>query len=67
MKEISINEIGPIRIGQVENAEAGTGCTVFLNDRGMQQANETKEKLPEQLSIILHITPHLHIMNDHSD
>ena len=35
MKEISINEIGPIRIGQVENAEAGTGCTVFINDEGM--------------------------------
>ncbi|MDO4734259.1 MAG: P1 family peptidase [Lachnospiraceae bacterium] len=35
MKEISINEIGPIRIGQVENTEAGTGCTVFINDEGM--------------------------------
>lgn len=35
MKEISINEIGPIRIGQVENKEAGTGCTVFINDEGM--------------------------------
>ncbi len=37
MKEISINEIGPIRIGQTENEKAGTGCTVFLcdNDRGM--------------------------------
>ena len=35
MKEISINEIGRIRIGQVENAEAGTGCTVFINDEGM--------------------------------
>lgn len=35
MKEISINEIGPIRIGQVENKEAGTGCTVFINDGGM--------------------------------
>lgn len=35
MKEISINEIGPIRIGQVENTEAGTGCTVFICDEGM--------------------------------
>ena len=35
MKEISIHEIGPVRIGQVENAEAGTGCTVFLSDEGM--------------------------------
>ncbi len=35
MKEISINEIGPIRIGQAENIEAGTGCTVFISDEGM--------------------------------
>ena len=35
MKEISICEIGPIRIGQTENMEAGTGCTVFINENGM--------------------------------
>ena len=35
MKEISINEIGPLKIGQVENAEAGTGCTVFISEEGM--------------------------------
>ncbi|MBE6016928.1 MAG: P1 family peptidase [Lachnospiraceae bacterium] len=35
MKEISINEIGPIRIGQVEDKTAGTGCTVFICDEGM--------------------------------
>ncbi len=35
MKEISINEIGPIRIGQAENTEAGTGCTVFISDEGV--------------------------------
>lgn len=35
MKEISINDIGPIRIGQVEKKEAGTGCTVFIYDEGM--------------------------------
>lgn len=35
MKEISINEIGAIRIGQVENEETGTGCTVFICDEGM--------------------------------
>ena len=35
MKEISINDIGPIRIGQTENKEAGTGCTVFVFDEGM--------------------------------
>ncbi len=35
MKEISISEIGPIRIGQAENREAGTGCTVFIASEGM--------------------------------
>ena len=36
MKEISINDIGDIRIGQVENAEAGTGLTVFISENGMK-------------------------------
>ena len=36
MSEISINEIGPIRIGQVENVEAATGCTVFIAENGMR-------------------------------
>ena len=35
MKQISIQQIEGIRIGQVENAEAGTGCTVFLCADGM--------------------------------
>lgn len=35
MKEISVNEISGIRIGQAENAVAGTGCTVFLCPEGM--------------------------------
>ena len=35
MKEISVNEISGIRIGQAENAAAGTGCTVFLCPEGM--------------------------------
>ena len=35
MKEISIYDIGNIRIGQTENREAGTGCTVFLSETGM--------------------------------
>ena len=34
--EISINAIREIKIGQVENAEAGTGCTVFLCEKGMR-------------------------------
>ncbi len=34
-KEISITEFKNIRIGQTENADAGTGCTVFLSETGM--------------------------------
>ena len=30
MHEISITELENLKIGQVENAQAGTGCTVFL-------------------------------------
>ena len=35
-QEISVNDFNPIRIGQTENREAGTGCTVFLCERGMR-------------------------------
>ncbi len=35
MKEISIKDIKNIKIGQAENAEAGTGCTVFISEEGM--------------------------------
>lgn len=34
--EIPITAIPGIRIGQTENAEAGTGCTVFIAERGMR-------------------------------
>ena len=34
-REIPITEIGPIAIGQTENKEAGTGCTVFISKDGM--------------------------------
>ena len=30
MREISITELENLKIGQAENAQAGTGCTVFL-------------------------------------
>ena len=30
MREIPITDVGPVRIGQCENREAGTGCTVVL-------------------------------------
>ena len=36
MREIPITEISGIRIGQAENAEAGTGCTVFIAEDGMR-------------------------------
>lgn len=35
MHEIPITEIENIRIGQAENAEAGTGLTVLINENGM--------------------------------
>ncbi len=34
-KTISINSIEGLRIGQVENEKAGTGCTVLLSEQGM--------------------------------
>ena len=36
MDEISINDVCPVRIGQVENRKAGTGCTVFICPDGMR-------------------------------
>ena len=35
IKEIPVTGIGPIYIGQTENKEAGTGCTVFISPDGM--------------------------------
>ena len=35
MTEISIREIPGIGIGQAENAQAGTGCTVLVCEEGM--------------------------------
>ena len=36
MREIAITDIQPIRIGQVEDAEGGTGCTVLICEDGMR-------------------------------
>ena len=33
--EIPITDIQPVRIGQAENTEAGTGCTVLICENGM--------------------------------
>ena len=40
MKEIKITDIENIKIGNAENKEAATGCTVIICERGavMQQA-----------------------------
>ncbi len=35
MKEIQITEIGNIKIGNAQNTEAGTGCTVLFAEDGM--------------------------------
>lgn len=36
MREISLTEVGPVCIGQAENPEAATGCTVFIAPQGMR-------------------------------
>ena len=36
MREIPVTDIGVIRIGQTENAPAGTGLTVFIAENGMR-------------------------------
>ena len=36
MNEISIKDIGNIKIGNAENKEAGTGCTVIICENGAQ-------------------------------
>ena len=35
MHEIPVTDVGPVFIGQVENSEAATGCTVFIAPQGM--------------------------------
>ena len=36
LKEISVLDIGSLRIGQVENREAATGMTVLISEEGMR-------------------------------
>ena len=36
LEEVSVLDIGPLRIGQVENKEAATGMTVLIADEGMR-------------------------------
>lgn len=35
IREIKVTEIGDIHIGQTEDPVAGTGCTVFISEKGM--------------------------------
>ena len=46
MKEISIYDIGPLKIGQVEDAQGGTGCTVFLCEEGMRAGLDIRGGAP---------------------
>ncbi|MBR3196393.1 MAG: P1 family peptidase [Clostridia bacterium] len=36
MKQIPVTSVAPVRIGQTEDANAGTGCTVFVCEKGMR-------------------------------
>ena len=36
MREISVSDVGAVCIGQTENMEAATGCTVFIVPEGMR-------------------------------
>ena len=42
MKEISINAMENVRIGQIENREGGTGCTVFVSPEGMPVGQDVR-------------------------
>lgn len=36
MKEISVYDVAPVFIGQAEDLQGGTGCTVFISPDGMR-------------------------------
>ena len=36
MNVIPIRDVAPVYIGQAENVQAGTGCTVFISPDGMR-------------------------------
>ena len=46
MQEMSVLEIKTIRIGQTENRQAGTGCTVFLCPEGMRTGLDVRSGDP---------------------
>ena len=41
MREIPVTQIG-VKIGQVEDAAGGTGCTVFIHEQGMRAGLEVR-------------------------
>ncbi|MBP5212771.1 MAG: P1 family peptidase [Pyramidobacter sp.] len=53
VKEIPITEVAPVRIGQTENAEAGTGCTVFICPEGMRAGIDVRGGGPASREIHL--------------
>jgi L-aminopeptidase/D-esterase-like protein len=53
VKEISITEVAPVRIGQTENAAAGTGCTVFVCPEGMRAGIDVRGGGPASREIHL--------------
>ena len=46
MREIPVNEVCSIEIGQVEDIEAGTGCTVFIGRDGMRTGVDVRGGAP---------------------
>ena len=53
MKEISIKDFDGIRIGQVENSDAGTGCTVFISSEGMRAGIDVRGGGPASRETLL--------------
>ncbi len=52
-REIPVTQIEGIRIGQTENAEAGTGCTVFIAENGMRAGLDVRGGGPASREIQL--------------
>ncbi len=52
-REIPVTEIEGIRIGQTENTEAGTGCTVFISENGMRAGLDVRGGGPASREIQL--------------
>ncbi|MBR1864664.1 MAG: P1 family peptidase [Ruminococcus sp.] len=53
MKEISVNDIGGIRIGHAEDPKGGTGCTVFIAENGMRAGLDVRGGGPASRETLL--------------